>query len=112
MLKTTPNEPSCMTRDELTAIRQALEPQHGALVTPIAMRSGSKAIFLLDEIHNRPELIDNNIRMAHTLIQLAGKTVVGVEGCAGDKITLQDLMCPSEDGRCFGGRTRFALAML
>lgn len=101
-----------MTEHEFTAIRQALESQHGASVTPIVVRGDSKAVFLLDEIHNHPNLIDDNIRMAKTLIQLVGKTVVGVEGCAGDKITLGDLMCPSESGRCFGGRPRFALAML
>lgn len=101
-----------MTQGEFTLIRLALESQHDASLAPIVMRSDSMPVFLLDEVLNHTNLNDDNFRIAKTLIPLVGRTLIGVECCAGDKIKLEDLMCPSDDGRCFGGRPRFALAML
>jgi len=93
-------------------IRQALEGQHAASVKIIAVRADSPSIFLLDEVHNLTELIDDNIRIAKTLVQIGKVSLLGVEGCAGDKISIQDLMHLSSDGRCFAERPRMISAML
>lgn len=101
-----------MTEDEFIAIRQALENQHGASVKPIILRVESPTIYIFDEVHNLTDLIDDNIRIAKTLVQIGEVSLLGVEGCEGDKIAMRDLMHLSDDGRCFAERPRMISAML
>ena len=97
-----------MNQDTFTTVQQVLTADYQATVTGIALQVDSPTVFLFDEYHLFNALIDDNVAIAKTLIQIAGVTLIGVEGCAGDRITLQDIV----SGGCFSRGTRFPLAML
>lgn len=100
-----------MMPERLAEIQRILETEHQATVTAIALQVDSPTVYLLEEIHSSDALIDDNIAISKTLVRAAGVTLIGVEGCAGDRISLQDFKNPSL-ARYFGGRPKFALAML
>ena len=100
-----------MKPEAFTTVQRVLEADHQATITGIASQVDSPTVFLIDEFHPSDPLIDDNISIAKTLIRIAGVTLIGVEGCAGDRISIQDLKNPFL-GRCFGGRHRFTVAML
>lgn len=100
-----------MNQDTFTTVQQVLAAGHQATVTGIALQVDSPTVFLFDEHHPSDALIENNIAIARTLIRIAGITLIGVEGCAGDRISLRDLMIPIPN-RHFGGRHLFTSAML
>ena len=100
-----------MKPDVFAKLEELLSTGHRATATGIALQVDSPTIFLIDEHHSSDSLIDDNIAIARTLIRIAGVTLVGVEGCAGSRITLQDLKTPFL-GRCFGGRHRLTAALL
>jgi hypothetical protein len=100
-----------MKPDVFAKLEELLSTDHRATATGIALLVDSPTIFLIDEHHSSDSLIDDNIAIARTLIRIAGVTLVGVEGCAGGRITLQDLKTPFL-GRCFGGRHRLTAAIL
>jgi hypothetical protein len=100
-----------MNQDTFTTVHQILAANHQATVTGIALQVDSPTVFLFDEHHPSDALIEDNIAIARTLIRIGGVTLIGVEGCAGDRISLRDLMIPIS-GRHFGGRHLFTSAML
>jgi hypothetical protein len=100
-----------MNQDTFTTVQQALTADHQATVTGIALQVDSPTVFLFDEHHSSDALIEDNIAIAKALIRIAGVTLIGVEGCAGDRISRRDLMCPIPN-RHFGGRHLFTSAML
>jgi hypothetical protein len=100
-----------MKPDVFAKLEEVLKAGHQASATGIALQVDSPTIFLVDEYHASNSLIDDNIAIAKTLISIAGVTLLGVEGCSGDRITLQDLKNPFLD-RCFGGRHRLTAAIL
>ena len=100
-----------MNQDTFTAVQQVLTADHQATVTGIALQVDSPTVFLFDEHHPSDALLEDNIAIAKALIRIAGVTLIGVEGCAGDRISRRDLMCPIPN-RHFGGRHLFTSAML
>jgi hypothetical protein len=100
-----------MKPDIFAKLVELLKVDHRATATGIALQVDSPTVFLIDEHHSSDSLIDDNIAIARTLIRIANVTLVGVEGCAGGRITLQDLKNPFL-GRCFGGRHRLTAAIL
>ena len=100
-----------MNPDTFIIVQQVLAADHQAIVTGIALQVDSPTVFLFDEYHLFNALIDDNVAIAKTLIQIAGVMLIGVEGCAGDRITVHDIMVPVFE-RCFGRGMRFTSAML
>jgi len=100
-----------MKPDAFAKLEELLKIDHQATAIGIALQVDFPTIFLIDEHHSSGDLIDDNIVIARTLIRIAGVTLAGVEGCAGSRITLQDLKNPFV-GRCFGGRHRLTAAIL
>ena len=100
-----------MNQDTFTTFQQVLTADHQATVTGIALQVDSPTVFLFDEHHPSDALIEDNIAIAKALIRIAGVTLIGVEGCAGDRISRRDLMCPIPN-KHFGGRHLFTSAML
>jgi hypothetical protein len=100
-----------MNQDTFIAVQRVLAADHQAIVTGITLQVDSPTVFLFDEYHLYNALIDDNVAIAKTLIQIAGVTLTGVEGFAGDRITLQDIMVPVSE-RCFSRGIRFTSAML
>jgi hypothetical protein len=100
-----------MNPETFVTVQQILAADHQATVTGIALRVDSPTVFLFDEHHPSDALIEDNIAIAKTLIRIAGVTLIGVEGCAGDGISRRDLMMPIPN-RHFGGRHLFTSAML
>jgi len=100
-----------MNQDTFTTVQQVLTANHQATVTGIALHVDSPTVFLFDEHHPSDALINDNIAIAKELIRIASVTLVGVEGCAGDRILPRDLICPNPN-KHFGGRHLFTSAML
>jgi len=100
-----------MNEDTFTTVQRVLASDHQATVTGITLQVDSPTVFLFDEHHPSDALIEDNIAIAKALIRIAGVTLIGVEGCAGDRISRRDLMIPFPN-RYFGGRHLFTSAML
>lgn len=100
-----------MNQTTFNSVLEDLVTNHQAVVTAIALRPDAPTVFLLDEHHGCGPLIDDNVAIAKTLIRIAAVALIGVEGCEGDEISLGDLM-NMHSNRFFGGRPRFASAML
>ena len=83
-----------------TTVQQILTAEHQATVTGISLQVDSPTVFLFDEHHPSDALIEDNIAIAKSLIRIAGVTLIGVEGCAGDGISRRDLMMPIPNRHC------------
>ena len=117
-----------MSPEQFQQLKLVLESQLGAEISAITPTPLSRTVFLMDENHSKPDLIDDNVAIGRTLIREAAVSLVAVEGGVGGRrfdvqarayldskhpstLTAQDLRNPYSP-KCLSDRRRFALAMV
>ena len=117
-----------MSPEQFQQLRLVLESEAGAAISPVTPLSQPRVVFVMEEDHSKPDLIDDNVAIGKILVREAAVSLVAVEGGGGghafdvntrvyldtkhpSSLTPNDLRNPSSP-KCISDRRRFALGMV